>query len=71
MTAEQERYYMASQWQMMWWKFLRHRLAVASGVVLAVFYLSILISEFLAPYHLHSRDAKHIFAPPTGIAPVP
>lgn len=64
MTAEQERYYMASQWQMMWWKFLRHRLAVASGVVLAVFYLSILISEFLAPYHLHSRDAKHIFAPP-------
>lgn len=64
MTAEQERYYMASQWQMMWWKFLRHRLAVASGVVLAVFSLSILISEFLAPYHLHSRDAKHIFAPP-------
>ena len=67
MTAEQERYYMASQWQMMWWKFRRHRLAVISGVVLAVFYFSILISEFLAPYHLHSRNAQHIFAPPQGL----
>ena len=64
MTVEQERYYMASQWRMMWWKFRRHRLAVASGAVLAAFYFSILISEFLAPYHLHSRDAQHVFAPP-------
>ena len=64
MTAEQERYYMASQWQMMWWKFCRHRLAVVSGAILAIFYFSILISEFLAPYHLHSRDSQHIFAPP-------
>ena len=64
MTVEQERYYMASQWRMMWWKFRRHRLAVASGAVLAAFYFSILVSEFLAPYHLQSRDAKHVFAPP-------
>ena len=67
MTAEQERYYMASQWQMMWWKFCRHRLAVVSGAILAIFYFSILISEFLAPYHLHSRDAQHIFAPPQAL----
>tara|TARA_A100001037_G_scaffold92610_1_gene84020 strand:- start:16196 stop:17374 length:1179 start_codon:yes stop_codon:yes gene_type:complete len=67
MTSEQERYYMASQWQMMWWKFCRHRLAVISGAILAVFYFSILISEFLAPYHLHSRDAQHIFAPPQSL----
>ena len=67
MTAEQERYYMASQWQMMWWKFRRHRLAVVSGAVLAVFYFSIVISEVLAPYHLHTRDAKHIYAPPQAL----
>ena len=67
MTAEQERYYMASQWQMMWWKFCRHRLAVVSGAILVIFYFSILISEFLAPYHLHSRDAQHIFAPPQAL----
>lgn len=67
MTAEQERYYMASQWRMMWWKFLRHRLAVVSGAVLLVMYASILIVEWLAPYNLHSRDVDHIFAPPQSV----
>ena len=28
LTPEQERFYLASQWRMMWWKFRRHRLAV-------------------------------------------
>jgi len=27
LTPEQERFYLASQWRMMWWKFRRHRLA--------------------------------------------
>lgn len=67
MSPEQERYYMASQWRMMWWKFLRHRLAVVSGAVLLVMYASILIVEWLAPYNLHTRDVDHIFAPPQRI----
>src|SRR6185437_3061695 len=44
MTAQQERYYMASQWRMMWWKLKRHRIAVISGAILAVMYLSIMVS---------------------------
>ena len=36
LTPEQERYYLASQWQLMWWKLKRHKLAVISGLVLAV-----------------------------------
>ena len=36
LTAKQERFYMASQWQMMWWKFRRHHLAVVAGVFLLV-----------------------------------
>ncbi|MBO0332840.1 ABC transporter permease [Sneathiella sp. CAU 1612] len=66
-TPEQERFYMASQWQMMWWKFRRHRIAVISGIVLLLFYISILISEFLAPYDLQTRHTKYIFAPPQSI----
>ena len=31
MTPEQERVYLASQWQLMWWKFRKHRLAVISA----------------------------------------
>ncbi|MEM8646959.1 MAG: ABC transporter permease [Pseudomonadota bacterium] len=67
MTAEQERYYMASQWRMMWWRFKKHRLAVFAGAVLAVMYASILITEFLAPYELHTRDSQHIYAPPQSV----
>jgi peptide/nickel transport system permease protein len=67
MSAAQERYYMASQWRMMWWKLKRHRIAVLSGIVLLVMYLSIMVSEFLSPYGSHSRHADFIFAPPQAI----
>ena len=67
LTPEQERFYLASQWQLMWWKFRRHKLAMISAAVLALFYLSVLMSEFIAPYDLNSRDAKHILAPPQTV----
>ncbi len=44
LTPEQERFYLASQWRLMWWRFKRHRLAVVSGVLLLLAYGSILIS---------------------------
>jgi peptide/nickel transport system permease protein len=67
LTPEQERYYLASQWRMMWWRFKRHRLAVVCGGVLLAMYLSILVSEILAPYDLHSRHINFIHAPPQTI----
>jgi peptide/nickel transport system permease protein len=67
LTPEQERFYRASQWQIMWWKFRRHRIAVLAGAILLAFYASTLISEFIAPYHLHTRDTKHIYAPPQRV----
>src|SRR5438552_1943291 len=67
MTPAQERYYMASQWRMMWWKLKRHRIAVLSGAVLLLMYLSITASEFLAPYHFQSRHSDFIYAPPQRI----
>lgn len=67
LTPEQERFYMASQWRMMWWRFRHHRLAVWSGIFLLLVYGSILISEFLAPYNLHSRHTDYIYAPPQSV----
>jgi len=67
LTPEQERYYMASQWRMMWWRLKRHKLAVAAGTILLVMYASILFTEILAPYNLHSRDVSNIFAPPQAV----
>ena len=41
LTPEQEKFYMASQWKMMWWRLRKHRLAVWSGAILFVLYASI------------------------------
>ncbi len=67
MTQEQERFYQASQWKIMWWKFKRHKLAVWSGVVLILFYLCVPFAEVIAPYGPNSRDSEHLYAPPQGV----
>ena len=67
MTPAQERFYMASEWRMVWWKLRRHRVAVVSGVILLVMYVSILFCEFLAPYGLDTRNTDFIYAPPQRV----
>jgi peptide/nickel transport system permease protein len=67
MTPAQERFYMASEWRMVWWKLRRHRVAVVSGAILLIMYASILICEILAPYGLDARNTDFIYAPPQRI----
>jgi peptide/nickel transport system permease protein len=67
LTPAQERFYAASQWRMMWWKLRRHRIAVLSGAVLLVMYVSILFCEFLAPYGVDTRNVDFIYAPPQTV----
>jgi peptide/nickel transport system permease protein len=67
MTEEQVRVNQASQLRLMWWKFKRHKVALASGIFLAVLYGMILICEFLAPYDLHTRNVDFIYAPPQSV----
>ena len=67
MSAALEEYYTASSFTMMWWRFRRHRIALLSGVVLLIAYISILFVEIIAPYGLDRRDTSHIYAPPQGI----
>ena len=67
MTSAQSRIHLASQKQLMWWKFKRHRLALASGIFLAAVYFMILIVEFLAPYGLHTRNVDFIHSPPQTV----
>lgn len=64
LSPGQQRLYMASQWQMMWWRFKRHKVAMVAGIILVLSYLSVVFTEILAPYELHSRHTTHIYAPP-------
>ncbi|WP_350334190.1 ABC transporter permease [Coralliovum pocilloporae] len=67
LTEEQERYYSASQWQIMWWKLKRHKLAVWSAVVLFFLYLTVPFAEVIAPYEANTRDNENLYAPPQAI----
>ena len=67
LTPEQEKYYLASQWKLMWWKLKRHRLAVICGIILALNYGSVLFSEIIAPYNLHTRNTNYIYSPPQSV----
>jgi peptide/nickel transport system permease protein len=63
-SAPSERYLAASQGRIVWWRFKRHRIAYLALWFLALSYASILVTEVLAPYELHSRHTDRIFAPP-------
>lgn len=56
--------HMASQSTIIWWRFKRHKIALLALILLIPSYLSITVTEFLAPYNLHSRHTDFIFAPP-------
>ena len=57
----------ASQWQLMRWRFLQHKAAVAGLAVLAVLYLIALLVEFIAPYATDRYNIKYILAPPQRV----
>ncbi|MCT7664771.1 ABC transporter permease [Shinella kummerowiae] len=63
-TEELQAVAQASQFQLMWWQFRRHRMALASGIFLILIYLMIMVSEFLSPYNLHTRNIDFIYSPP-------
>ncbi|MBO9197971.1 ABC transporter permease [Rhizobium sp. 16-449-1b] len=67
MTAAQSRIHLASQKQLMWWKFKQHRLALASAVFLIAVYLMIIVVEFVAPYGLHTKNVDFIHSPPQRV----
>ncbi len=67
LTPEQEKYYLASQWQLMWRKLKKHKLAMVSLYFLAFMYSLVLFAEIFAPYNLHERHTEYLFAPSQSV----
>ncbi len=61
------RYYSASQWQLIWWRFRHHRTALAGGIVLIVIALAGAFAEFLTPYTGTTRNTEYLLGPPQPI----
>src|SRR5919198_1243267 len=47
-TEAEERISVAPQWQLMWWRFRKHKLALVSTVLVVLFYLVVAFADFLA-----------------------
>lgn len=67
---DEEEFTVATQWQLMWWRFRKHKPAVISGIVLAFFYVLFPFAEFLGTgdpaqiaenYHLLRPQAIRFF----------
>ena len=58
------KYYTASQFQLMWWKFRKHKLALIGSAILGIFFFIALFAEFLSPYTSTVRTPNYLFGRP-------
>jgi ABC-type antimicrobial peptide transport system permease subunit len=62
-----ERELAASQWRLIRTRFLRHKMAVFSLVLLGIFYFGVLFAEFVAPNDPRHRHVDYQYSPPQRI----
>jgi peptide/nickel transport system permease protein len=58
------KYYTASQFQLMWWKFRKHRLALVGALILGFLTFIATFAEFLAPYDAATRTPNYLNGAP-------
>jgi peptide/nickel transport system permease protein len=64
---DEERVSVASQRQLIWWRFRRHKLAMAGAVVVILFYLVAMFADFLATSEPHASDGGRTLMPPQSV----
>src|SRR4029079_5892415 len=66
-TAAEERVSVASQWQLMWWRFRKHKLAMFAAVIVIAFYVMVVLADFLAYADPEASDAQRGLIAPQPI----
>jgi peptide/nickel transport system permease protein len=66
-TQAEERVAVATQWQLMWWRFRKHKLAMGATIVLIFFYLIAMNAEFVAYVDPETSDAQRSLMIPQPI----
>jgi peptide/nickel transport system permease protein len=65
--AAEQRIAVATQWQLMWWRFRKHKLAVGGTLVLVAFYVVALFADFFAYTDPNESDAQRSLIAPQAI----
>jgi peptide/nickel transport system permease protein len=66
--AAPDRVAIASQWQLTWWAFKKHRLAMVGLWVIGLLYLVSLFAEFVAPDDPTKQNRRAVYHPPQMIS---
>src|SRR5687768_18403984 len=66
-NVKDEAFYRAGQWQLVWWKFRRHKLAQIAMVVLGILYLIVIFAEFVSPYDPQKRFKDYSTLAPVNV----
>lgn len=64
---DMEQWYTASQRQLIWWRFKKHKMAIVAMAVLVIIYFVAFLAEFFVPYDVDTRFAGYENAPPSKI----
>src|ERR1700704_3657670 len=59
----EDRVAVASNWRLVWWRFRRHHLAMASAGLLIFLYLIVLVPDFFSTQDPERTDARQAFIP--------
>ena len=63
----EDRIAVATQWQLMWWRFRKHRLAMGGTIVLVAFYLVAIFADFFAYADPQESEAQRSLMAPQQI----
>jgi peptide/nickel transport system permease protein len=66
-SEAEERVSVATQWQLVWWRFRKHKLALVSAALLILFYLVVLFADFLAYADPLASEAQRGLIAPQSI----
>ncbi|MCY3657867.1 MAG: ABC transporter permease [Caldilineaceae bacterium] len=66
-VAEDEKLFVASYLQLMWWRFIKHRMAVIAGVIFIVLYFIVALCEWVAPYLPETSFIQYQLSTPSRI----
>ena len=65
--TEEEKIFVASNLQLMWWRFRKHKLALWSTVAIIILYIVAAFAEIVAPYDPEAKFNKYKLASPSAI----
>ena len=67
LSHAEEAHFVASQWQLIWRKFRRHRLARLGAATIAILVVLAVFAEFWSPYDIFERHTELVHLPPQRV----